>query len=110
MVIDPDLYDLNRIELLRGPQGTLFGAGSMGGTVRLITNQPDPTGYHASAETILSGTDGGSFNHAENFMVNMPLVQDKLALRIVGTENYTSGWINRITAFPFPPTGLFLGG
>ncbi|HEY1928747.1 MAG TPA: TonB-dependent receptor [Caulobacteraceae bacterium] len=105
VVIDPDLYDLNRIEMLRGPQGTLFGAGSMGGTVRLITNQPDPTGYHASAETILSGTDGGSFNHAENFMVNMPLVQDKLALRIVGTENYTSGWINRITAFPFPATG-----
>jgi iron complex outermembrane receptor protein len=41
VVIDPDLYDLNRIEILRGPQGTLFGSGSMGGTVRLITNQPN---------------------------------------------------------------------
>jgi len=101
VVIDPDLYDLNRIEILRGPQGTLFGSGSMGGTVRLITNQPDPTGYHASAESMLSGTDGGSFNHNDNFMVNVPLVKDQLALRVVGTENFTSGWIDRIVAFPF---------
>jgi iron complex outermembrane recepter protein len=42
VVIDPSLYDLNRAEMLRGPQGTLYGAGSMGGTVKLITNQPDP--------------------------------------------------------------------
>jgi len=102
VVIDPDLYDLNRIEILRGPQGTLFGSGSMGGTVRLITNQPDPTEFHASAESALSGTDGGSFNHADNLMVNIPLVEDKLALRIVGSENYTSGWIDRIVANPFP--------
>src|ERR1700691_2692781 len=97
-IIDPDLYDLNRIEMLRGPQGTLFGSGSMGGTVRLITNQPDPSGYRASAESTLSGTEGGSFNHDDNFMVNMPLAQDRLALRIVGSENYTSGWIDRVVA------------
>jgi outer membrane receptor protein involved in Fe transport len=102
VIIDPDLYDLNRVEMLRGPQGTLFGSGSMGGTVRLITNQPDPTGYHASAESILSGTEGGSFNHGDNIMVNVPLVQDKLTLRVVGSENYTSGWIDRIVANPFP--------
>ena len=101
-VIDPDLYDLNRIEVLRGPQGTLFGSGSMGGTVRLITNQPDLTGYHASGESILSGTQGGGFNHDNNLMVNIPLVDDKLALRIVGTENYRSGWINRAVLNPFP--------
>ncbi len=111
VVIDPDLYDLNRIEILRGPQGTLFGSGSMGGTVRLITNQPDPSGFHVSAESILSGTEGGSFNHNDNVMVNVPLVKDKLALRIVGSENYTSGWINRIVIAPgdFPeatPAGV----
>ena len=102
VVIDPDLYDLNRIEILRGPQGTLFGSGSMGGTVRLITNQPDLTGFHASAESTLSGTEGGSFNHNDNVMVNIPLVEDKLALRVVGSENYTSGWIDRVVAYPFP--------
>jgi outer membrane receptor protein involved in Fe transport len=101
-VIDPNLYDLNRIEVLRGPQGTLYGSGSMGGTIKLLTNQPDSTGYHASAETILSGTDGGGFNHTENAMVNLPLITDQLAIRIVGTESYTSGWINRIVLNPFP--------
>jgi outer membrane receptor protein involved in Fe transport len=102
VVIDPSLYDLDRIEVLRGPQGTLFGSGSMGGTVRLITNQPNLTEFHASAESILSGTEGGGFNHEDNFMLNLPLIDDKLALRVVGTENYTSGWIDRIVANPFP--------
>jgi iron complex outermembrane recepter protein len=102
VVIDPSLYDLNRIEVLRGPQGTLYGSSSMGGTVRLITNQPDPSAFGASAESILSGTDGGGFNHDNNVMLNVPLVKDELALRVVGTENFTSGWIDRIVANPFP--------
>jgi iron complex outermembrane recepter protein len=101
-VVDPNSYDLNRVEVLRGPQGTLYGAGSMGGTIRLITNQPDSTGFHASAETILSGTDGGGFNHTENAMANIPLIDNQLAIRIVGTESYSSGWIDRIVLNPFP--------
>jgi outer membrane receptor protein involved in Fe transport len=102
VVIDPTLYDLNRIEVLRGPQGTLYGSGSMGGTVKLITNQPNLTETQASVESILSGTNGGGFNHNDNFMVNIPLVNDQLALRIVGSEAYTSGWIDRIVVNPFP--------
>ncbi len=102
VVIDPTLYDLNRIEVLRGPQGTLYGSGSMGGTVRLITNQPELTRFHMSAQSILSGTEGGGFNHADNVMVNIPLVPDELALRVVGSETYTSGWIDRIVAGSFP--------
>ena len=91
VVIDPALYDLNRVEVLRGPQGTLYGSGSMGGTVRLITNQPDPSAFHATAESVLSGTDGGGFNHNDSLMVNIPLLQDVLALRVVATEDYVSG-------------------
>ena len=112
VVIDPSLYDLNRIEMLRGPQGTLYGAGSMGGTVKLITNQPDLEAFHGSVQSTLSGTDGGSFNHSNNFMLNLPLVDDKLALRVVGTEAFTSGWITRIVDDPFPmssPNGEFRG-
>jgi iron complex outermembrane recepter protein len=105
VVIDPDLYDLNRIEILRGPQGTLFGSGSMGGTVRMITNQPNLAQLQSSAQSVLSGTDGGGFNHKDNLMINLPLVDDTLALRAVGTENYTSGWIDRIVAEPFPLVG-----
>jgi iron complex outermembrane recepter protein len=102
VVIDPDLYDLNRIEILRGPQGTLFGSGSMGGTVRLISNQPDLTQAQSTVQSILSGTDGGGFNHKDSLMVNLPLAADKLAVRVAATENYTSGWIDRIVVSPLP--------
>jgi iron complex outermembrane receptor protein len=105
VVIDPDLYDLNRVEMLRGPQGTLFGSGSMGGTVRLISNQPNLSEFQSSAQSVLSGTDGGGFNHKDNLMVNLPLKDDTLALRLVGTEDYTSGWIDRVVAGPFPLVG-----
>ncbi len=105
VVIDPDLYDLNRVEILRGPQGTLFGSGSMGGTVRLISNQPNLTEFQATAQSVLSGTEGGGFNHKDSLMANLPLLDNTLALRLVGTENYTSGWIDRIVANPFPPAG-----
>ena len=105
VVIDPDLYDLNRIEILRGPQGTLFGSGSMGGTVRLISNQPNLSLFESTAQSVLSGTDGGGFNHKNSLMVNLPLIDDSLAVRVVGTENHTSGWIDRIVASPFPLAG-----
>jgi len=106
VVIDPTLYDLKRVEVLRGPQGTLYGSGSMGGTVRLISNQPDTTKFEGSAESTLSGTDGGNFNHSDNVMVNIPLVRDTLALRVVGTEAFTSGWINRIVTSPYPSSSV----
>ena len=105
VVIDPDLYDLNRIEILRGPQGTLFGSGSMGGTVRLITNQPNLSQLQATAQSALSGTEGGGFNHKNSLMINIPLIDDTLALRVVGTEDHTSGWIDRIVVDPFPVVG-----
>src|ERR1700728_4172751 len=105
VVIDPDLYDLNRIEILRGPQGTLYGAGSMGGTVKLITNQPNLSQFQSTAQSVLSGTQGGGFNHKDNLMVNLPLIDDILTLRVVGTEDHTSGWIDRIVADPFPLVG-----
>jgi iron complex outermembrane recepter protein len=105
VVIDPDLYDLNRIEILRGPQGTLFGSGSMGGTVRLITNQPNLSEFQTTVQSVLAGTDGGGFNHKDSLMVNLPLIDHTLALRVVGTEDYTSGWIDRNVVNPFPLAG-----
>ena len=102
-VIDPSLFDLNRVEVLRGPQGTLYGAGSMGGTIKLVTNQPDPHAFAANVEVIGSGTaSGGGFNHTENVMVNIPLMQDVVALRVVGTDKYIDGWIDRKVLNPFP--------
>jgi iron complex outermembrane receptor protein len=102
VVISPTLYDLSRIEVLRGPQGTLYGSGSMGGTVKLVTHQPDLMDFQATAQSVLSGTDGGGLNHNDNFMLNIPLLEGTLALRVVGSEASTSGWIDRIVAYPFP--------
>jgi iron complex outermembrane receptor protein len=102
VVIDPNLYDLNRIEILRGPQGTLYGSGSMGGTIKLVTNQPDTKNFSANLEGIGSGTFGGGFNHSENGMMNIPIVQDLAALRLVVTDKYVEGWIDRDVVSPFP--------
>ena len=102
-VIDPSLFDLSRVEVLRGPQGTLYGAGSMGGTIRFVTNSPDPRQFSGDAEGILSDTSrGGGFNHTENAMLNVPLVQGAAALRLVGTDQRTEGWIDRTVINPFP--------
>jgi iron complex outermembrane recepter protein len=103
VVVDPNLFDLNRVEILRGPQGTLYGSGSMGGTIKLVTNQPDSKNFSANVEGIGSGTySGGGFNHTENGMINIPIVQDLAALRVVVTDKYVEGWIDRDVVSPFP--------
>jgi iron complex outermembrane receptor protein len=101
VVIDPNLYDIDRIELLRGPQGTLYGSGSMGGTVRVITNQPKLGTFEGSVQGTLSDTQGGSGNGGGSFMLNVPL-GETLAIRVVGTDSYRSGWIDRVVLNPFP--------
>jgi iron complex outermembrane receptor protein len=102
VTIDPDLYDLERVEVLRGPQGTLYGAGAMGGTIKLVTKAPVLSAFQASSQSMVSGTDGGGVNYAQKGMVNLPLVGDTLALRIVGTYSHTSGWVDRIVVPGLP--------
>lgn len=102
VVIDPDLYDLDRVEALRGPQGTLYGSGSMGGTVKLVTAQPKLNEFTGSVQATGSHTEGASDNGSVNFMLNLPIISDTLALRIVGTEQHNSGWIDRIVVPNFP--------
>jgi iron complex outermembrane recepter protein len=95
VIIDPNLYDLQRVEVLHGPQGTLYGASSMGGTVRLIPAQPELGKFDASGESIVSDTgSGGGINFTQNGMVNLPLGSN-IALRLVGSHTTTSGWLNR---------------
>jgi iron complex outermembrane recepter protein len=94
--IDPTLYDLNRVEVLRGPQGTLYGSSSMGGTVKLVPNYPELGAFSASGEQQTSYTgSGGSINEKVNGMVNLP-IGDTLAVRVVGSQSYDSGWIKRL--------------
>ena len=96
VVIDPSLYDLNRVEVLRGPQGTLYGSSSMGGTIRLVPNAPRLNRFEASGEEKVSDTiDGGGLNHQENGMLNIPFGRN-LAVRLVGSTAQDSGWLKRL--------------
>ena len=90
----PKLFDLDRVEVLRGPQGTLFGASSEGGTIRFISKQPDLTSYGGEIGTDLSGTKHGGINYADEFVVNIPIIQNELAVRISGNYLNNSGYID----------------
>ncbi|PHS26082.1 MAG: TonB-dependent receptor [Robiginitomaculum sp.] len=90
-----DFYDLNRLEVLRGPQGTLFGSGSEAGTIRYITNQPNPETYEASAEVTLKSVKDGDVGGDIRGMVNFP-ISETAALRVVGTYNDLPGYIDAV--------------
>lgn len=93
--IDPRVIDLQRIEVLRGPQGTLYGARSMGGTVRLITEQPNFDGVSGRVHVTGSHTAGGDgANYGIDGAFNLP-INDMLALRIVGFAQHDAGFFKR---------------
>lgn len=92
-----DVYtaDLQRIEVLSGPQGTLFGSSSQAGTVRLITNKPDPSIFSASQKASTSFTDGGEMSNSVEAMLNVPL-SERLALRGVIYTDKQGGYIDNV--------------
>lgn len=92
---DIDLYDLNRVETLRGPQGTLFGSGSVGGTIRYITNQPEVGEYAGSIEGNLNLVDGDDLGGHLKGMLNLPM-GDTAAVRVVGYHTEYGGFINAL--------------
>ena len=88
------LFDVDRVEVLRGPQGTLYGSGSMGGTLRTIYKKPTYA-FEAAADGALSKTEGSSdWNYEAQGMVNIPLAQDKAAVRLVGFYRDAAGYID----------------
>jgi iron complex outermembrane recepter protein len=91
---DLDLFDLIRVETLRGPQGTLFGSGSVGGTIRYITNQPNLSKFEGQAEGNVNLVDGNDLGYHLKGAVNAPLIDDKLAVRAVGYYTQYGGFID----------------
>ncbi len=93
---DPRLVDIARVEVLSGPQGTLYGASSQSGTIRIITNRPDTREFGGYLEATLSATEGGEGSYDLNGAVNLPLLQDRLALRITGFDAEEGGFIDNV--------------
>jgi iron complex outermembrane recepter protein len=93
---DLNLFDVERIEVLKGPQGTLYGDGSVGGLLRVITNKADPTRTAGALEAIGGKINEGGGDYSLNGMYNAALVQDKLAVRVVGQYRDNQGYIDDV--------------
>lgn len=94
--LDPRILDIARIEVLRGPQGTLYGARSMAGTVRIITEAPDFERFYGHAEVDAGDTEHTvRGNYTGQAVANIPLVKDRVALRVSGFYDSEAGWLTR---------------
>ena len=93
-----DVYavDLQRVEVLAGPQGTLFGASAMGGAVRYITNKPDMKEYHTGFDGSYSFTKGGDESASGSAFINVPIIEGKLAARLVIYSDQQGGYIDNV--------------
>ncbi|HUY84692.1 MAG TPA: TonB-dependent receptor plug domain-containing protein, partial [Steroidobacteraceae bacterium] len=94
--IDMHIYDIARIEVLEGPQGTLYGASSEAGTIRIITNKPDPGKFSASYDTGITSIQGGGVGWEAEGYVNLPL-SDSAAVRLVGWDEHDPGYISNVS-------------
>jgi outer membrane receptor protein involved in Fe transport len=94
--LDVHLYDIQRIEVLEGPQGTLYGSSSEAGTVRIITNKPDPTKFEAGYDVEGNRVDHGGTGWQAQGFVNLPL-SDIAAIRLVGWDEHDAGFIDNVS-------------
>jgi outer membrane receptor protein involved in Fe transport len=92
----PQAVDAERVEVLRGPQGTLFGASALGGAVRMITSRPDPRRFEANIDAGYSVTAHGDSGNSMSAVVNLPIVEDRLAVRAVGYRRADGGYIDNV--------------
>ena len=104
--LDLHVYDMERIEALSGPQGTLYGASSEAGTLRLITRKPDTAGFSAGYGFEVNAVDGGGMGHVAEGFVNIP-ISDNTAIRLVGWQKKDAGWIDNVYgARTYPTSGI----
>ena len=94
--LDLRLLDIERVEVLRGPQGTLYGEGSMGGTIRYITTDPVLTRFEADAEAQVGMIADGGVAWRVNGVVNVPIVEDRVGVRLLAGYEDTGGWIDSL--------------
>jgi len=94
--VDVRLVDIERVEALSGPQGTLFGSSSQSGTLRIVTNKPDPAAFESFADISLKTIEEGDASYDVSGMVNIPLIDNELAIRLVGFSATEGGFIDNV--------------
>lgn len=102
---EPRLVDIARIEALSGPQGTLYGGSAQSGTLRIVTNKPDPTRFEANASAMVRSGSTSDTSYDVSGVLNMPLAKDRLAIRLVGFSARDAGFIDNV--FSLSPGGTF---
>lgn len=95
-VVDPNLFDVERVEFLRGPQGTLFGSGSLSGAMRILTKSPNLYDFDVSGLADIGLTGSDSLRQRYNVMVNVPIISEKLAVRGVGFYRHEEGYLDNV--------------
>jgi iron complex outermembrane recepter protein len=104
--LDIHVYDIERVEMLAGPQGTLYGAESQAGTIRTITNKPDPSKFSASYDLKGDFVSGGSQGYTAEGYTNIP-INDSTAIRLVGWYEHSPGYIDNVKGtMTFPTSGI----
>ena len=93
---EPRMIDIERVEALAGPQGTLYGDSSQSGTLRIITNKPDPTAFSAFGDVMYRTGEESDASYSVSGMLNLPLIEDKFALRLVGFSATDGGFIDNV--------------
>ncbi len=94
VALDVGLFDIDRIEVLRGPQGTLYGASTMGGLIKYVTIRPDSSRFSGAAQVGVSGTEDGSIGYRAAGSLNVPLAADRLAIRASAFEFHDGGYVD----------------
>ncbi len=104
--LDVHIYDIERVEVLAGPQGTLYGASSQAGTIRIITNKPDPSGFTAGYNLEGSTISAGETGYLAEGFVNLPIT-DTSAIRLVGWSRHDAGFIDNVRGtVTYPTSGI----
>ncbi len=96
VTFDPDLADIDHVEVLEGPQSTLYGASSMGGIIKYVTKRPSLTDYEGDVSISGTAVDNGGDGYAVKGTVNIPLIQDKVGLRITAVDRFDPGWVDNV--------------
>jgi outer membrane receptor protein involved in Fe transport len=104
--LDIHVFDVARVEALAGPQGTLYGASSQAGTIRIITNKPDTSGFYGEANVELNNVAHGEWGYSGEAFVNAP-ISDRAAFRVVGWYRRDAGYIDNVPgSLTFPTSGI----